>query len=173
MSYFKAKKLNKQDIHGYNVQKFLFNMIKDAFGYGYIPQYHQDIMSMESYYITPQKNSFFVAIDEKTDKIIGSIGIRAYDRDFEIFKDVYSSKTTASIWRVFVDKPWRRNGVASALVKLGEDFCLEKKYERIYLHTQKTVHGSLDFWLSNGYEIVEDTENQLKTVHMEKNLTDV
>lgn len=170
MSYFRAKKLKKQDISHYNVQKFLFNMIKDAFGYGYVPQYHQDIMSMESYYIKPKKNSFLVAIDEETDKIIGSIGIRAYDRDFKIFKDIYSSKTTASIWRVFVDKPWRRNGVASSLVKLGEDFCREKKYEKIYLHTQKTVEGSLDFWLSNGYEIVEDTENQLKTVHMEKNL---
>jgi len=67
-----------------------------------------------------------------------------------------------------VDKPWRRNGVATTLVSLGEDFCSKMGYERIYLHTHKTVRGSLDFWLSKGYKIVKDTENQLMTVHMEK-----
>jgi GNAT superfamily N-acetyltransferase len=145
-------------------------MINDEFGYGYVPEYHQDIQYMESYYIKPEKNNFYVAIDKRTNRIIGSIGIRAYDRDFEIFRDVYNPVTTASIWRVFVDESWRRNGIASALVGLGEDFCREKEYEKIYLHTQKTVKGSLDFWLSKGYQIVKDTENHLKTVHMEKNL---
>ncbi|MCE5215138.1 MAG: GNAT family N-acetyltransferase [Methanobacterium sp.] len=170
ISYYGAKELQKQDLFRYNVQRFLFSLIDDEFGYGYIADYHQDIIDMESYYIIPDKNNFYVAIDHKTNKIIGSIGIRAYDRDFINFKDVYNPKTTASIWRVFVDRPWRRNGVASALVKLGEEFCQEKEYEKIYLHTQKTVEGSLDFWLSKGYRIVEDTNNNYKTVHMEKKL---
>ncbi len=170
MSYYRAKELKKQDIYLYNVQGFLFNMIDDEFGYGYVASYHQDIIDMESYYILPDKNNFYMAINQKTGRIIGSMGIRAYDRDFRMFKDVYSPKTTASIWRVFVDRPWRRNGVASTLVELGEGFCRKKGYEKIYLHTQKTVEGSLDFWLSRGYKIVDDTENQLKTVHMEKKL---
>lgn len=170
ISYYKAKELQKQDLFLYNVQGFLFNLIDDEFGYGYVARYHQDIIDMESYYIVPDKNNFYMAINQKTGRIIGSIGIRAYDRDFEMFKDVYSPQTTASIWRVFVDRPWRRNGVASTLVKLVEDFCRQKEYEKIYLHTQKTVNGSLDFWLSKGYKIVEDTENSLKTVHMEKKL---
>lgn len=170
MSYYLAKELKKQDLSLYNVQGFLFNLIDDEFGYGYVASYHQDIINMESYYIVPDKNNFFMAINQKTGKIIGCIGIRAYDRDFEMFKDVYSPENTASIWRVFVDRPWRRNGVASTLVELGEDFCREEGYEKIYLHTQKTVEGSLNFWLSKGYKIVDDTENSLKTVHMEKKL---
>lgn len=152
------------------MREFLFNIIEDEFGYGYIPQYHQDIKYMETYYLKPEKNNFFVAVDHETNKIIGSIGVRAYDRDFKIFKDIYNSDNTASIWRVFVDKKWRRNRVASELVKLAENFSREKDYSKIYLHTQKTVEGSLDFWLSKGYRIVKDTENQLKTVHMEKKI---
>ena len=170
ISYYRAKELQEEDLSFYNVRGFLFNLIDDEFGYGYVAEYHQDIIDIESYYVTPDKNNFFMAIDQKTNRIIGSIGIRAYDRDFKIFKDIYRPETTASIWRVFVDRPWRRNGVASTLVNLGEDFCRKKSYEKIYLHTQKTVEGSLDFWLSKGYKIVEDTHNKLKTVHMEKKL---
>jgi len=171
MSYYKARKLEKQDLSLYNnIHGFLFNLIDDEFGYGYVARYHQDIIDMESHYIAPEKNDFYMAINQKTGRIIGCIGIGAYDRDFEMFKDAYSPETTVSVCRVFVDRPWRRKGVASTLVKLGEDFCRRKGYDKIYLYTQKTVEGSLDFWLSNGYKIVEDTGNSLKTVHMEKKL---
>jgi len=170
ISYYKIKELKKQDLSYYNIKGFLFNQIEDVFDYGYVADYHQDIIDIDSYYIIPDKNNFYVAIDHETNRIIGSIGIRAYDRDFILFEDVYNPESTASIWRVFVDRPWRRNGVASTLVKLGEDFCREKNYEKIYLHTQKTAEGSVDFWISKGYKIIDDTENNLKTVHMEKKL---
>ena len=170
MGYFKVKALQKGHILQYNVQKFLLNMIQDEYGYGFIPDFHQDIVDMETYYLKPGNNNFFMALNNKTGELIGTIGIRAYDNNFQFFKNVYSPETTASIWRVFVDKPWRRNGVASTLVSFGEKFCREKGYKKIYLHTHKTVPGSLDFWLSNGYQIVEDTENKLKTVHMDKQL---
>ena len=170
MGYFKVKELRIENFLQYNVQRFLFKMIKNEYGYGFKPDYHQDIMDIESYYVEPENNNFFLAIHHKTGEVIGTIGIRAYDKNFPLFKNVYNPKTTASLWRVFVDKPWRRNGVASTLVRCVENFCRERDYKKIYLHTHKTVTGSLDFWLSNGYRIVEDTGNQLKTVHMEKTL---
>ena len=170
MSYFEIKKLQMEHISPYNVKKFLLKMIQDEFGYGFIPEYHQDIKHMERFYIYPERNSFFLAIDHETGKVIGTLGIRAYDKDFPTFKDIYNSKTTASIWRVFVDKNWRRKGVASTLVNRAENFCQNNGYEKVYLHTHKTVNGSLDFWISSGYQIMEDTGNHLKTVHMEKNL---
>ena len=145
-------------------------MIREEYGYGFIPDYHQDIVDMETYYLEPGNNNFFMALHHKTGELIGTIGIRAYDKNFPLFKNIYTPETTASIWRVFVDKPWRRNGVASALVRCGEKFCQEKGYMKIYLHTHKNVPGALDFWLSNGYRIVEDSENKLKTVHMDKKL---
>lgn len=173
VSYFKVKKLQTEHISENNVEKFLFEMIKKEFGFGFVPAYHQDIKDMKSYYLNPERNNFFMAIHHETGKLIGTIGIRAYDRDYPFFKDVYNSETTASLWRVFVDQKWRRNGVASTLVHMAEEFCRERGYEKVYLHTQKTVNGSLDFWVSNGYRIVEDTENPLMTVHMEKDLYEI
>ena len=38
------------------VQKFLFSQIKREFGYGYIPEYHEDIKNLREYYIYPQRN---------------------------------------------------------------------------------------------------------------------
>lgn len=170
MSYFKVKELLKEHIYPYQVKKFLFNMTREEFGYGYIPEYHHDIIDLEGHYLHPQRNNFFLAVPHKTGKVMGTMGIRSYDKDFPLFKDLYHSETTASLWRVFVDRPWRRNGVASTLVRMGEEFCRKNDYERIYLHTHKNVPGSLDFWLKNGYRIVLDTENHLETVHMEKSL---
>ena len=43
------------------------------------------------------------------------------------------------------------------------------KYDRLYLHTHKDINGALDFWLSQDYDIILDTNNELKTIHMEKN----
>lgn len=170
MYYFKVKELQTEQFPLHTVQKFLLNMIRDEFGYGFIPEYHQDIVDLETYYLEPERNNFFLAIHHETREVIGTMGIRAYDKNFPFFKDIYNPETTAGIWRVFVDNPWRRNGVASTLVHWGEKFCRKRGYEKIYLHTHKTISGSLDFWLSNGYRIVEDTGNQLKTVHMDKKI---
>jgi len=125
---------------------------------------------LEEHYIKPKDSTFFLAIHNKTESLIGTLGIRAYDRDFEIFRDVYGPGDTASICRVFVDKKWRRNGIASAMVNSAEIFSRDSGYSKMYLHTQKFVKGSIDFWLSVGYKIVEDTNNELGTVHMEKGL---
>lgn len=170
MSYFEIKRFQEEHLAQYDVEEFLFKMIKAEYGYGFVPEYHQDIIDLENYYINPERNNFFLAIDPNTKKVIGTLGIRAYDKDFPLFKNVYNSITTASIWRVFVEKSWRRKKVASTLVHSAEDFCQRNDYEKVYLHTHKTVEGSLNFWISRGYQIVTDTENHLKTVHMEKKL---
>lgn len=172
MNYYTIKELQTELDSQDNVKKFLLNMIKSEYGYGFIPEYHQDIKNMDTYYLDPEGNNFYMAINHETGKIIGTIGIRAYDKNFPFFDNVYDSKTTASIWRVFVSKKLRRNGIASTLVRQAEEFCRMKGYEKIYLHTHKNVAGSLDFWISNGYQIVMDTENHLKTVHMEKEICD-
>lgn len=154
-----------------NLQKFLFGQIEKEFGYGYVPAYHKDIKNLNSYYIEPEKNIFLIAIDEYSGEIIGTIGLRAYDKNFDEFEGIYSSNSTASIWRLFVDEKYRRCGIASKLFDLVEAFAFENHFAEIYLHTHKTLDGALDFWKKMGFRITLDTHNELQTVHMEKNIS--
>ena len=84
-----------------SVQNFLFKQIKMEMGYDYVPEWHQDIIHLEEYYIKPEKNNFFIAFNE-SNEIIATIGIRAYDKNFVEFKGKYSKESTSSIWRLFV-----------------------------------------------------------------------
>lgn len=153
-----------------DVQDFLFKMIKKEFGYDYVPEWHQDIVNMNEYYINPEKNNFFVAYAEETGEIIATIGIRAYDKDFPEFRHLYSNETTSSIWRLFVDRRCRRCGLASKMFSIAENFANEVGYNDIYLHTHKDLDGALEFWTKMGFVVVLDAEDELQTVHMDKQI---
>jgi len=60
---FRIKKLEKEDISSYKVKEFLFKMIQNEFGFSFLPQYYGDIVNMESFYIKPERNCFFLAIE--------------------------------------------------------------------------------------------------------------
>ena len=107
-----------------DVQNFLFEMIKKEYEYDYVPKWHQDILKLDEYYIKPERNNFYVAYLENG-KIIATIGIRNYDKNFPNFQGLYSSKTTSSIWRLFVDKNYRRCGLASKMFYIAENFVKE------------------------------------------------
>ena len=152
------------------VQEFLFKMVKLEFGYDYVPEWHQDIVNMNEFYINPQRNNFFVAYVEETGEIIATIGIRAYDKDFPEFRDMYSKDTTSSIWRLFVDRRCRRYGLASKMFSIAENFANRSGYRDIYLHTHKDLDGALEFWLKMGFVVALDAEDVLQTVHMDKQI---
>lgn len=152
-----------------NVQKFLFKMIKLEFGYDYVPEWHQDIMHLDEYYINPKKNNFFVAYLD-SGEIIATIGIRSYDKDFPEFKHLYSQDTTSSIWRLFVDRRCRRCGLASKMFYIAENFANQVGYNDIYLHTHKNLKGALTFWTKMGFVVSLDANDELETVHMDKKI---
>jgi len=167
------KKLTNNPKQISDVQKFLFRMIKLEFGYGYIPKWHQDIMDMVNFYINPKKNNFFIAYDEKTNEILATIGIRSYDKNFPKFKHLYSNEKTSSIWRLFVDKKYRRCGLASKMFSIAENFAKNAGFKDIYLHTHKTLDGAIEFWTKMGFVIVLDENNNLQTVHMDKQINEL
>ena len=155
-----------------DVQNFLFKMINKEFGYDYVPEWHQDIIHLDEFYINPKRNNFFVAYLE-TGEIIASIGIRAYDKDFPEFRHLYSKDKTSSIWRLFVDERCRRCGLASKMFNIAENFANDVGYEDIYLHTHKTLDGALKFWTKMGFVVVLDSNDELATVHMDKQIQKV
>ena len=158
---------NSQQIE--DVQKFLFKMIKKEFGYDYVPQWHQDIVKMDEYYINPERNNFFVAYTE-TGEIISTIGIRGYDKDFPEFRHLYSKEDTSSIWRLFVDERCRRCGLASKMFSIAENFANDVNYDKIYLHTHKTLPGAIEYWTKMGFVVILDSNDELETVHMDKKI---
>ena len=163
------KALNGNSEQIKEVQEFLFEMIKKEFGYDYVPKWHQDIVKMDEYYINPIRNNFFVAYAE-TGEIIATIGIRAYDKDFPEFRHLYTKDNTSSIWRLFVDERCRRCGLASKMFSIAENFANEANYDKIYLHTHKTLPGALEFWTKMGFVVALDAEDELETVHMDKKI---
>ena len=152
-----------------SVREFLFKMIKKEFGFDYIPEWHQDIVKLDEYYINPKRNNFYVAYLE-TGEIIATIGIRAYDKDFSEFRNLYSGDKTSSIWRLFVDRRFRRCGLASKMFSVAENFANQVDYENIYLHTHKNLDGALEFWTKMGFVVVLDANDDLETVHMDKEI---
>jgi len=165
---FKIKEIRNDDLEIKNVKNFLYGQIKKEYGIGPNMKFHYDIESMDQYYINPSFNSFFVVYCE--DRIVATAGIRAYDKDFEFFRGVYSKEDTASIWRLMVDEEFRRNGLARRLVNVMEDFARDAGYERIYLHTHRYLDAALPFWKSLGYEITVEEDDYDQTTHMIKYL---
>lgn len=152
-----------------DVQEFLFKMIKLEFGYDYVPEWHRDIVKMDEFYINPKRNNFFIAYSE-SGEIIATIGIRAYDKDFPQFRQLYSNETTSSIWRLFVDRRYRRCGLASKMFDIAENFANKSDFENIYLHTHKTLNGAIEFWTKMGFIVSLDANDDLETVHMDKQI---
>ena len=156
-----------------NVQQFLFNQIQKEFGHGYVPEWHQDIIKMDEYYISPERNNFFVAFNAENNEIIATIGLRAYDKNFEEFGNMYTKDKTASIWRLFVLNKYRRCGLASKMFNIAENLANSCGYEDIYLHTHKTLNGALEFWSKMGFVVILDSCDKLKTVHMDKKINGI
>ncbi|WP_405293805.1 GNAT family N-acetyltransferase [Methanobrevibacter sp.] len=165
---FEIRQINNDVDEINNVKEFLFNQIEKEYHIGPTPKFHYDIFGLDEYYILPKKNNLFVAFDGG--KIVATAGIRAYDKDYELFKGVYSKEDTASIWRLMVDEDYRRNGLARKLVNILEDFAFNEGYSRIYLHTHRYLDAALPFWKSLGYVITIEEDDYDETTHMVKDL---
>ncbi len=162
------REIHDSDFEIEAAKDFLFNQIDKEYHIGPTPKFHYDIFDLKDYYIVPSKSNFFIALDGE--KIIATGAVRAYDKNYEFFKDTYSKEDTASIWRLMVDEEYRRNGLARVLVGLIEDFSRDAGYDRIYLHTHRYLDAAIPFWKSIGYEVTVEEDDYDETTHMIKNL---
>lgn len=160
-------KNNQEEID--NVKEFLYAQIMNEYGIGPTPKFHYDIEGMVEYYLLPAKNNFYIALDGE--KIIATAAVRAYDVDYEAIEGLYSKEDTASIWRMMVDKQYRRHGLARELVRTIEKFAKNEGYDRIYLNTHRYLESGIPFWTSVGYEITIEEDDYDETIHMVKYLT--
>ncbi|MBQ6098299.1 MAG: GNAT family N-acetyltransferase [Methanobrevibacter sp.] len=162
------RQINRNPSEIEKAKSFLFDQIDKEYHIGPTPKFHYDIFDLEDYYISSNKSNFFVAMDGE--KIVATGAVRAYDKDYDFFKDIYSKEDTASIWRLMVDKNYRRNGLARLIVGEMEKFAREEGYTRIYLHTHRYLEAALPFWKSLGYSVTIEEDDYDETSHMIKNL---
>jgi ribosomal protein S18 acetylase RimI-like enzyme len=148
-------------------KEFMLGIIKNEFGYDFNPDWHWDIDQVEKVYLQ-NRGCFFVA--KYQNKIVGTIAVRPYDKNYVELKEICDSNT-ASIWRHYIMQEYRRKGIGRKLLSLAENFIKSSKYNQTYLHTQRTIPGSAEYWLSQGFEIIlENKSDPLKTVHMIKKI---
>lgn len=160
----RIEKLNQDTIEG--VKSFVLGIIKNDFGYDFNPQWHWDISNLFETYVSNKRSCFYVAVEDG--QVIGTIAARPYDKNYPEFLDSYNSENTLGIWRHYIQKDFRGKGIGTRLLVEVEKFAAENNYAKMYLHTQKTIPGSLDYWLAKGFEITLDMNDELQTVHLEK-----
>lgn len=160
------KEVQNDDEEVKAVQDFLYEQIRIVYDIGPTPEFHYDIDGLKEYYILPERNCFFAAYDG--DKIVATGAIRAYDKDYELFKGEYNVDNTASIWRLMVDEKYRRHGLARELVGYMEEFAKKENYKQIYLHTHRYLDAALKFWKALGYVVTIEEDDYDETSHMIK-----
>ncbi|THV42816.1 GNAT family N-acetyltransferase [Glycomyces buryatensis] len=133
------------------------------FGHGYLPQWHSDIIDLESFYLAPEDNALFVAVREG--QVVGTAGVRGQTpvsppHPPEV-ADRFEEGRTATLYRVYVRPEHRRQGLAGRLV----DACLgfiasRERYTGVYLHTDARTPGAVEFWSRRGTIIFDERTAQ-------------
>lgn len=154
--------------HEEETKNFMFSVLKDDFGYEYNPLWHKDIVELHKTYRGNNKCKCYICLLDR--QVVGTIAARPYDRDYSKFRKKYNSGNTLGIWRHYIRMDLRGRGIGTVLLKNLEEAANKSGYKYLYLHTQKSIPRSLEYWVSKGYKITWDTNDEFQTVHLEKKI---
>lgn len=128
-------------------------------------QVPKDLKAFEQVYLQNRAGTFLQA--RAADGIlIGVIGMLNYDYRFPHL-DI-DAKKTVEVARLFVDPKYRRTGLGTELFQSLLVVAQEKQIERLYLHTHPFLEGAYEFWLQQGFQLIEyRDESGFLTIHME------
>jgi GNAT superfamily N-acetyltransferase len=129
------------------------------FGHGYLPQWHSDIIDLESYYVAPEDNALFVAV--RDGEVAATAGVRGRTPTSpphpEEVVGRFEEGRTATLYRVYVRPEHRRKGLAGALVDACLDFVASReRYTGVYLHTDARTPGAVEFWSKRGQVLFDE-----------------
>lgn len=107
-----------------------------------------DVSNIEEYYIKNSGN-FWLAIDVKSDKIVGSIAVENRDK-YGILK------------RFYVDKEYQKLGIGNCLYKIFYNYVKEQtKIEEINLVCGKVLKEAHKFYFKNNFKQVESLPEKM------------
>ncbi|KAF2411020.1 GNAT family N-acetyltransferase [Pseudomonas antarctica] len=102
-------------------------------------------------------------------RIVAAIGYLPYDGRFSQLD--YQGLKTVEVVRLFVLPTFRRFGVAGQLYRALEAQARVNGIEVVYLHTHPFLAGAIEFWLRQGFEIVDvEADPVWRTTHMQRHL---
>lgn len=158
-------------MHGYGIRVATAADLGDAravmldalyrdFGTGYVPQWHEDVIDLTGHYLTPERHTLLVAIDERDGTIAGTAALDARGpRHPEWLAQRYPSGQTAQLRRVYVRPEHRRQGLARAMVAELLVFArADGGYRSAYLHAYRHSPGAMDLWRSLGEVVWEEDD---------------
>lgn len=81
----------------------------------------------------------------------------------------YQGHKTVEVVRLFVLPAFRRCGLARELYRALEAMARTEGVEVMYLHTHPFLPGAIDFWLRQGFAVVDvEADPVWQTTHMQR-----
>lgn len=125
-----------------------------------------DLADFEAIYLHGD-GRFLIARDEG--QIVAAIGYLPYDGRFPQLN--YHARKAVEVVRLFVLPAFRRFGLAGELYRALETQAKAQRVAVMYLHTHPFLPGAIDFWLRQGFEVVDvDADPVWRTTHMQRTL---
>lgn len=125
-----------------------------------------DLARFEAIYLQGD-GQFLIARAEG--QIVAAIGYLPYDDRFPQLN--YQGLKTVEVVRLFVLPAFRRFGLAGELYGALEAKARAQGVGVVYLHTHPFLPGAIDFWLRQGFEIVDvEADPVWRTTHMHRHL---
>lgn len=128
------------------------------FDYGYVPQWHSDVVDIDDTYLAHPRHTLVVAVLHG--EVVGTTALHsrgpAHPPHPRWLTERYPSGCTAQLLRVYVRPDHRRHGLARAMVQMACEFAAGVPgYDSIYLHTNVDIPGAETFWRSLATEVYD------------------
>ncbi|MFE9632745.1 GNAT family N-acetyltransferase [Streptomyces sp. NPDC006463] len=146
-----------EDLPG--ARRVMLDTFYREFGYGYVPDWHPDVVDLEGTYLRHPRHTLVVAVREDGE-VVGTTALNSrgptHPPHPRSLVERYPSGRTAQLLRVYVRPEHRRHGLARVMVHTACAFAAAVPgYERIYLHTNVDIPGAEGFWRSMATEVFD------------------
>lgn len=124
----------------------------------------EDLARFEATYLQGD-GRFLVARDD--DQIVAAMGYLPYDNRFPQLD--YRGRKTVEVVRLFVLPAFRRFGLAGMLYRELEALARADGVEVMYLHTHPFLPGAIDFWIRQGFTVIDVEPDPIwQTTHLHR-----
>lgn len=124
-----------------------------------------DLKYFKEVYLDHPLGAFFIAV-VPNGSIIGTIGMKAYDRRFVNL--ALAHEKVSEVVKLYVDADYRCMGVGSRLFDKLKESASTEGIGSLYLHTHPFLAGAKAFWEKQGFAVLrEDKNSPFQTIHME------